>query len=164
MSKPILRIVQGFIGSGKTTYSKLLSEKTGSIRLNADEYCEDTFSKEELEQDWNSCFSKAISDLYIIAEKYLKTGQSVILDFGFWDKKSRDYARNLATKVGVDFQHIYLDTPDDIIMSRLKERSGVIAASNLSNFDKLKRAFELPQSDEAAFIVSSDKKLGPSIQ
>jgi|JI10StandDraft_1071094.scaffolds.fasta_scaffold104678_1 predicted kinase len=163
MSKPILRIVQGFIGSGKTTYSKLLSEKTGSIRLNADEYCEDTFSKEELEQDWNNCFSKAISDLYILAENYLESGQSVILDFGFWDKKSRDYARNLAMKVGVDFQHIYLDTPDNIIIGRLKGRSGIIAARNLSNFDTLKRAFELPQSDEAVIIVRSDQIPPPSI-
>jgi len=134
MSKPTLKIIHGFIGSGKTTYSKDLSEKTGSIRLNADEYCEINFSKEDLETNWNDCFSQAISSLYILTEYHLKNGESVILDFGFWDRKSRDYARNLARQTGADFQHIYLDTADNIIMDRLRKRSGAIALRNIQNF------------------------------
>lgn len=150
MSKPTLKIVQGFLGAGKTTYSKWLASQTGEVRLNADEYCEQHFSKESLEEDWDTCFSKAISILYHDARNYLESGKSVILDFGFWDRKSRDYARNIAQNANAAFQHLYLDTSDEIILDRLKKRSGVIAEKNLKNFEKLKKSFEEPFPDEQA--------------
>lgn len=154
MSKPILKIVQGFIGAGKTTYSKWLASQTGELRLNADEYCEVNFSKEDLEENWDSCFSQAISNLYVEAENQLRAGNNVILDFGFWDRKSRDYARDLAHRTGADFQHLYLDTPDDIILDRIKMRSGAVADRNLQNFYKLKDCFEVPRADECAVKVN----------
>lgn len=154
MPKPILKIVQGFIGVGKTTYSKWLVSQTGEIRFNADEYCEENFPKQDLEGNWDACFSQAISNLYVEAEKHLKAGRNVILDFGFWDKKSRDYARSLADGAGADFQHLYLDTPDDIPLDRIKMRSGVIADRNFQNFYKLKELFEEPIADECAVRIS----------
>ncbi len=157
MYKPTLKIIQGFIGAGKTTYSKWLSEKTGEIRLNADEYCENNFSREDLERDWSSCFSQAISNLYLLAESHLNKGESVILDFGFWSKESREYARELARKTDAQFQHIYLDTPDEVIVDRLKQRSGVIATRNLENFQTLKASFEAPHSDETVVIVKPNE-------
>lgn len=156
--RPILRIVQGFIGAGKTTYSKWLSEKTGDIRLNADEYCADNFSKKELEANWDKCFSQAISEQYIIAEKLLLSGKSVILDFGFWDRQSREYARALAKRIGAEFQHIYLDTPEGVILERLRKRTGVIAARNLQNFQELKKYFEKPEVDECIISIKEDYK------
>jgi predicted kinase len=154
MPKPILKIVQGFMGAGKTTYSKWLASQTGELRLNADEYCETNFSKEDLEENWDSCFSQAISNLYVEAENQLRAGNNVILDFGFWNRKSRDFARDLAHRTGADFQHLYLDTPDDMLLDRIKMRSGVIADRNFQNFYKLKDLFEEPMADECAVRIS----------
>ena len=148
MSKPTLTIIQGFIGSGKTTYSKKLSLDTGAIRLNGDEYCDAHFPIEKLETDWDQCFSEAITQLWLQAENILRDSKSVILDFGFWDRKSRDYARSIARKLDVDFQHIYINTKDEIIKDRLALRSGEIAKRNLRNFEDLKKYFEEPSSDE----------------
>lgn len=148
MHKATLRIVHGFLGAGKSTYSKWLASQTGETRLNADEYCEEKFSQEQLEKNWDDCFSRAIQDLYIQTEDCLKEGRSVILDFGFWSRESRDYAREIAQKYGAEFQHLYLDTPDDVLVSRLKTRSGVIAESNIQKFNELKMHFVAPMPDE----------------
>lgn len=154
MPKSILIVIQGFLGAGKTTYSKRLAAQTGVVRLNGDEYCSTNFSKEVLEADWDKCFSEAITNLYRQAEELLQSGQSVILDFGFWDRKSRDYAREVASRVGADFSHIYLNTPDELILNRLTKRSGGIARKNLENYSSLKSLFEPPHVDELAEVVT----------
>ena len=153
MSQATLKIIHGFLGAGKTTYSNWLAAQTGDIRMNADEYCAEHFSKEIQEKNWDACFSKAVSCLYNHAEIYLQSGKSVILDFGFWDKKSRDYARGFSQKIAVDFQHIYLDIPDEIMLERIKKRVGTIANKNIDNFYVLKKLFEEPQIDEETIKV-----------
>lgn len=158
IDKPILKIVQGFIGAGKTTYSRWLANQTGDIRLNADEYCAENFSEKELEANWDEYFSRAISEQYITAEKLLLSGRSVVLDFGFWDRQSREYARALAKRTNVEFQHIYLDTPENVILERLKERTGVIADRNLKNFHELKKYFEEPDADEPIIRITGNYK------
>lgn len=153
MNKPTLTIIQGFIGVGKTTYSKALSRRTGAIRLNGDEYCDTHFTIKELETNWDECFSGAITQLWLEAEKLLCRGQSVILDFGFWDKESRDHARSVAQRLDVNFKHIYLNTDENIIMERLALRSGEIARRNLDNFKEFKENFEEPEDDEVHTII-----------
>lgn len=151
--KSTLTIVQGFIGAGKTTFSKKLEKDTGAIRLNGDEYCEKHFSEHELQSNWDACFAKAIEHLWIKAEEALRSGKSVILDFGFWSRESRDHAKNIAKRLGVNFQHIYLDVPDNILIERLKTRSGHIAENNIKNFETLKQSFDEPGTDEDYIVV-----------
>lgn len=148
MNKPTLTIIQGFIGAGKTTHSKALSRRSGAIRLNGDEYCDTHFTIKDLETNWDECFSDAIKQLWLEAEKLLCDGQSVILDFGFWDKESRDHARLVAQRLNINFEHIYINTDDNIIMERLALRSGEIARRNLENFKELKKIFDEPDIDE----------------
>ena len=98
-------------------------------------------------------FSKAITQLWLEAEKLLCSGQSVILDFGFWDKESRSYAQSVAQRLDVNFEHIYMNTDDNIVMERLALRSGEIARRNLKNFKELKENFEEPEDDEVYVMV-----------
>ncbi|MGH1351774.1 MAG: AAA family ATPase [Methyloligellaceae bacterium] len=144
----VLTIVQGFIGAGKTTWSKKLAHETGALRLNADEFCEENFTARELEENWEECFSSAVDKLWCIAQQELKNGNNVILDFGFWSYSSRQQARKLASDLNIHFRHIYINTPDNILLERLKARSGQIAKKNLDNFDCLKEQFEPPNEDE----------------
>ena len=36
--KPIMYVICGFIGAGKTTFAKKLEEKTGAVRITKDEW------------------------------------------------------------------------------------------------------------------------------
>lgn len=168
MSRPKLYIIQGFIGSGKTTYSKQLADEASAVRLNADEYCEQEFSPEELETNWDECFAKSIDALWSKAHELLKQNQDVILDFGFWTFESREHARMQAEKSNAEFIHIYLDIDDETLLSRLRKRRGEIAQSNLENFSTLQKSFEPPRESENATTVNSrpenkETTLKPSI-
>jgi len=37
-TKPIVYVICGFIGAGKTTFAKKLEEKTGAVRITKDEW------------------------------------------------------------------------------------------------------------------------------
>lgn len=155
MKMCVLYIIQGFLGAGKTTYSKNLSQKLNVTRLNADEWCEENFLPEKLSNEWDACFSEAIKTLWKQAEKFLKNKNSVILDFGFWSKESRDYARSRAKELNVEIQHHYVFAPDQILLERIKKRSGAIAENNVLNFIKIKRSFEEPTEDECAILIEN---------
>lgn len=153
---PTLHIVQGFLGAGKTTYSKTLADETAAVRLNADEYCEENFSESEL-ADWDRCFSASIDALWLKAEEELKTGNSVVLDFGFWDRTSRDHARAQAERLDVPLVHVFVTAPDEVLKARIARRSGPVAEDNLRKFEDLKRYFEPPHEDEKAVVIDSSK-------
>jgi predicted kinase len=149
----VLYIIQGFLGAGKTTHAKELARQTKAVRLNADEWCDQNFSPEQLADIWDACFSKAIEVLWKEAERLLKEKQSVILDFGFWNRSSRNYAREKASDWGIHCIHHYIVAPDDILLERLRKRSGAVAEKNIENFYTLKRLFEEPAENENAIII-----------
>lgn len=151
---PTLSIIHGFIASGKTTFSKKLAQETGALRLNADEWVAAHFMLEEQMNDWGGCFSKSVLEIWDRTEILLHNGKDVILDIGFWDKKSRDNARKKAQELNSDFKHYYIFAPDHILLERMKERTGPIAEKNLRDFTKIKALFQPPEDDEKAIIIS----------
>ena len=148
-----LTIVHGFLGAGKSTFSKQLAQKTGAVRLNADEYCETHFTAKQLEFDWNTCFSQSVILLWHQTEIFIAEGRDVILDFGFWGFQSREDARQRATAMGAGFQHYYVHAPQAVLLRRIALRGGPVAEANLKNFDSLWQGFEEPRPTENAIPV-----------
>lgn len=155
MTVPVCYLICGFLGAGKTTYSKKLSNETGAIHLNPDEWCIKLFSKEEYEQNWDACFSKTIEYLWKEAEEYAKQGTSLIFDMGFWTKLSRDEAIKKASELGFLPIIHYISAPDDILKQRITSRKGTIADYNLKHFDELKKQFEEPKDIEQAIKIKN---------
>ena len=155
MTVPVCYLICGFLGAGKTTYSKKLSDETSAIHLNPDEWCMKLFSKEIYERNWDKCFSETIEYLWKKAEEYAKNGKSIIFDMGFWTKKSRDEAIKKAVELGFLPIIHYISAPDDILKSRISKRNGHIAIHNLKQFDELKKQFEEPSLDECFIKIDN---------
>lgn len=152
--KPTFYLICGFLGAGKTTYSQKLAAQTNAVHLNPDEWCMKLFSKEEYEANWDDCFKKAVNSLWQKANEYAKQNKSVIFDMGFWDKKDRQNAYAKAIDMGFEPVICYVYAPDDILISRISQRKGIIAEHNCKNFSNLKTLFEAPDDDE--FYVRID--------
>lgn len=147
--KTILYIIQGFIASGKTTYSTKLAKQNNAVHLNPDKIVEEMFEKEEYMKNWDKCFNSALIKMWEVAKENLLAGKSVVLDMGFWNRADRDIARAMAQKCCADFKHIYLYAPDEILKKRIIEtRSFEWANLHIENFHKNKLRFEEPQEDE----------------
>lgn len=153
-----LHIIQGFIGAGKSTFSKKLELRTGALRLNADERVESHFSAHAIAADWNSCHAQTVEALWRETCAALSSGKDVILDLGFWSRVSRDYARAQADAVQAEILHYYIDTPDEILVQRLQQRQGPIAAANLRNLAALRAQFEAPQADENPIVIEPEEQ------
>jgi len=86
----------------------------------------------------------------------VESGISVVLDFSFWSRKMRDDYRRVVRGLGVEPETIYLATPRDVILRRIRERSGsgsddFILSEELAAeyFD----AFEVPTAEEGPLEI-----------
>ena len=138
----------GFLGAGKSTYSKKLAQKTDAIHLETDAWCMKLFSPQEYEQDWDACFAKTVEYLWDKAAQMGKQGKSVIFDMGFWTKQSRKHAIKKATRLGFVPKIYFIYAPDKILKERITKRGGVLADYNLKNFEKFKQHFQRPHFPE----------------
>ncbi len=145
---PKLYIICGFLGAGKTTFSKQLALDKNALHLNPDEWCCKLFTKEEYEQNWEECFSKTLNILWNKAQDAVTSGKDVIFDVGFWDKNSRIEAKKRAQQLGAEPVLYYIYAPDEILKQRISLRKGKIAENNVKNFSAIKMLFEEPDSDE----------------
>ena len=146
-------LMHGFPAAGKSTFARQLAADTGALRLNADEYCEAHFTAADLSRAWDECFGRAVDALWHETAQLTAGGRSVILDFGFWTRASRDDARARIAAMGAVCVHYYLDTPEEILRTRMGARQGDIAARNLANFKSLRTQFEPPAADEIAVVI-----------
>ncbi len=99
---PTIHLMHGFIGCGKTTIAKKIQKETGAILLTHDDFMIKEFGRNPED------FSKERFDLIdrkikLIAQKEIQKGNSVIMDYGFWEKETRkkyfDWAKSLTQKV-----------------------------------------------------------------
>ena len=147
-NKPTCYLICGFLGAGKTTYSKKLASTTNAIHLNADEWCMKLFAKDEYEKNWEVCFLKTMEHLWARAKEYAQQQKSVIFDIGFWNKPSRIEAKEKASRMGFLPVIHYVYAPDNILKERISKRQGAIAEHNLKHFDEIKQLFEEPDETE----------------
>ena len=148
-----LFLICGFLGAGKTTFSKKLAYETNAEYMNVDEYVMQNFTKQEYENNWEYCFTKAEELMWQKIYKCTQNNQNVVFDVGFWTRQSRDKARNRVLKIGITPVLYYIYAPDEILKQRIATRSGSIAENNIKNFERSYRSCcnawfiaKLPQS------------------
>ncbi|MFH0257988.1 AAA family ATPase [Vibrio rumoiensis] len=115
--------VCGFIGSGKTTYSKALADQHGAFRFSIDEWMIPLYG-EHMERE---VFERRLAILQELfkesALQLFSLGVPVIFDFGFWRKADRDSFTDWATKVGIKSEVHYLDVSFDTCKQRAFARN-----------------------------------------
>lgn len=148
-------LICGFLGAGKTTYSKKLSQEIGAIHLNPDEVCMKKYKPQEYETDWEYCFSQTVDYLWKQTSVYVHQNKDVIFDMGFWSKKSREEAVGKIKQMGANPVICYVYAPDTVLKQRIMSRKGKIAEQNFLNFDIIKKSFEEPSEDENFIMIKN---------
>jgi predicted kinase len=155
-TKPVLYIIQGLVGSGKTTFSKKLVAEKNAVHLCPDEWVTNLFTKAEYMADWNKCFDDVLIKLWNKTIEHLTSGESVIFDMGFWYKKDRNFARVIASECSADLVHYHLVVPDEILKERIiSSRPKEWADKHLEKFDENKLSYEAPTPEENAIVINN---------
>ena len=117
MGEPLLHLVCGSTGAGKTTYSGALAERIGGVHFAIDDWMVRLFwadSPQPIQFDWtiervNRCEDQ-IADL---AVKLARRGVPSVLDLGFSRAEHRAKFHAIAATAGVGAQLHLVDVPAD---------------------------------------------------
>lgn len=152
MAKVIL--ICGKICSGKSTYAEQMRVQNHAALLSVDEitlalfgqHCGDKHD-DYVERTQNYLFDKSL--------ELIETGINVVLDWGFWMKEERDYAREFYNGRNIECEFHYIDISDETWKARLMKRNSAILAEETSAYyvddnlaAKFGALFEKPSSDE----------------
>lgn len=157
MSKVYL--VSGQIGSGKTTYSKYLEEKTGAIRFSPDEWMLKLYPHRISNEEFDYYFFKCCEIAWSVAEKLIKKNLDIILDFGFWTKLGRNSYMKKIKAANAECKLFYIYCPEGIIQERIRKRNdekpeGCFYISDEA-FNYFSPGFEPPSQDEIFELIDN---------
>lgn len=82
--------VCGFIGSGKTTYSKRLAEEHNAFRFSIDEWMIPLYGEHMDRETFNRRLAVLQGLFKDSATQLFSLDVPVIFDFGFWNKADRE--------------------------------------------------------------------------
>jgi predicted kinase len=114
----------GPAGSGKTTVARDL-ERAGLVRLSFDEEAwRRGIRVQPLPPDVRADIERHLQErlLALVAHE-----RDVVLDFSFWSRRMREDYRRLLRPLGVEPETVYLATPREAVLARVRARAGAAA-------------------------------------
>ncbi len=131
LHKPVVFLVCGLSGTGKSTVAQKIAVDYHAVMINTDVVRKEIAGIDTYEQHHDQ-FNTGLYDPRKIDETYeqvmqrasacLKKGQNVVLDATFQKKKYREMAQRIARKHHATFVIVQCVCPDMIIKKRLEDR------------------------------------------
>jgi aminoglycoside phosphotransferase family enzyme/predicted kinase len=151
--KPLLLIMAGLVGTGKTTVAQALSRSLGLTVISADivrkRLAGISPTERRLEQFGGGIYSKEFSkktydEMFAQARKLLSQGQSVILDASFKKRQDRLQARTLAEEAKADFAVVECLLDEETVKRHLEQRlkEGSASDGRWEIFEQQKQDFD----------------------
>ena len=162
MAKVVL--ICGKICVGKSTYAKTLCEKERAVLLSCDEITLALFGC-DVEEDHDEYVKRTQNYLFVKALEIVKNGINVVLDWGFWQKDERDFAKMFFGSRGVACELHYLEIPDEEWYNRIRKRNASVLSGGLSAYyvdgmlaQKFGAMFEKPAAEELDVWMEGDSQ------
>lgn len=157
---PTLHLLSGIPGCGKTRFAASLAARGRCVALSHDEWIVGLLGPQPGSDDFQR-FAASIHDLlWRHAEKIVRAGSDVVLDFGFWTRAERDAARARAQAMGAQTRFYAFECTPEEAWRRISRRNAnaTQAAIHISNdtFKLLLAKFEPLMPDEPFVLVKGD--------
>ncbi|MFF0460624.1 AAA family ATPase [Streptomyces mexicanus] len=125
-SGPVVYLLVGLTGSGKTTYARLRLEPAGAVRLSVDERVHarhGRYGVDYPERDYFSLEAPVVAEVREELVERVVAGQDVVLDHGLWTRAARDEWKKLVEEAGGRWRLLYFPVPREELLRRLAERN-----------------------------------------
>lgn len=152
----------GKICSGKSTYARKLSKERNAVILSVDEITLELFP-EGVGEMHDAYVERAERYLYRKSLEIVRTGTNVILDWGFWTRAEREYAREFYSSHNIASEIHYLEIGTELWHKRINDRNELVRAGKVSAYyvdeglaEKFSAVFEEPEADEINYIIRQE--------
>lgn len=144
----------GKICSGKSTYARRLRDSHKAVILSVDEITLALLGQHAGDK-LDEYVEKLERYLFDKSLEIVSTGINVILDWGFWTKAERDYAREFYKSHGIESEFHYICISDEQWRKRIEKRNSEVLSGELEAYlvdenlaVKFEAIFEEPDSSE----------------
>lgn len=155
---PIVYLICGFIGAGKTTFARTLEARTGAVRITKDEWSIRLIGHDPTIEGYAEHDQRVIALSRDFAFYLAGKGIDVILDEGFWEKDQRTDMRRRIEESGATAVFYYLDTSIDMIRERVADRNQNLPFDSFmistQLLDHYLQFWQPPGADEEMVIIS----------
>ncbi len=144
-NKPILYLIVGHTGAGKSTIAKKLAAELPAFYISHDELLVTAYGDNIEQLDFRDCCERMDSLIWKQAKQLFNLKLDLVLE-GFGTKKMRDGVQTEAEKIGYQFKMIWVDCPADIRLQRVLRRNGNLNGEGY--FFTEKEFWEIEQANE----------------
>ncbi|WP_150272742.1 AAA family ATPase [Paenibacillus tepidiphilus] len=124
--KPLVILMCGIAGSGKTTLSQQLAEEYGLTRLSIDEEVWSASGRYGIDypaEKYREHLNEAHTRLCDKLVQLIQDGKPLVVDSSFWRRSEREKYKQLIEEAGGEWKLLYLKVQPDELRKRLKLRS-----------------------------------------
>lgn len=144
----------GKICVGKSTYAEKLRKEYNAVILSVDEITLSLFGQDAGENH-DTYVERAEKYLFQKSLEIIESGINVILDWGFWMKEERDYARQFYQSRNIACEFHYLNISDEEWRRRREKRNEAIRSKDTDAYyvdeglaEKCSFYFQTPTKEE----------------
>lgn len=150
----------GLPGSGKTTYAKRLMKEGKYLKLSIDEAVYARYGRYNIDYhhlDYRRLETATYRELDSLLEEILDSGNSVLLDYGFFLREQRDKYRKIARARGIKVRLLYFKVSREVLWKRLEARNlnggpnALYVDEDL--FERMHMRFEEPDGEGESIIL-----------
>lgn len=144
----------GKIASGKSYYAEALLQDGHTVLLSQDDFV-DQLGLDYFDDLHSSLIPKLQDCLYELAADISRCGANVVLDFGFWNKRERQYVSEVFRNMRITPHWCYIDVSDEAWAQNIADRNREVIAAGCAEFQidaakmqEINAEFEVPARDE----------------
>ncbi|MFE1837258.1 AAA family ATPase [Streptomyces sviceus] len=161
---PFCVLMAGLPGSGKTTLSRVLTDR-GFVRLCPDEEMyrrHGVYGVDFPRGTFPTLERPVLEDVAVELREQLKAGHDVVVDHGFWTPGDRTRWRSIAADAGATPVLVYLEASHDELWSRINKRNEDHAHDpnsiyfSESDLRRYHTRFVPPEPDEPHVVFDGD--------
>ena len=150
MKRPVLYLMLGYPGSGKTTAAKIIHELTGAVHLWADHIRRERFGAPTYSHTENLELYNHMNEL---TAELLAAENDVIFDTNFSFYKDRRHLCDIAAAHRADTKLIWVTTPKSVARERATNgahihQTRVLGDMSVADFERMSRNLEPPRPNE----------------